>query len=314
MTRTVSKIVVVFALGTIALAPLAARADEIAPGGGAQAALRSALSNTQYPLAVKLKDLDASWRRFVLSDASDGGATAMQMMMLGARAGLDFDVHFTKGQIAKIGDNSYLIAYQLPAQIDARFLNWHGHGPAPRPRKPDSETVLNLSLLNVKNIGSMNDVRPFDAKTDMIDQKQANADSVRTLEQLGQGLLRFIRARGTFPELENPIEWEDKRFFYPYIGDERLFMHPATQEIYLYNDVLGGVKAAHIPNKQSFVVFYEAEPSADGTRGVLFMDGHVERLSPAHWQTVRKASKIENDGNGANAAPDTVVVVPRPAG
>jgi hypothetical protein len=301
MPKKFSKTFIVLTISAVAFAPLT-RAEETntqnlnAQNTDAQAALQSVLANQKYPLSIRLQDLDASWRRFVLSD-STGTMVGMPMQVWGAAAGLELGVHFTKGEIVSIGENSYLVAYQLPVKIDRRFLNWHGHGPAPRPRKPDGETVLHLSLLNMKSISSLNDVRPFDPKTDMSNDKQSRADSVRTLEQLGKGVLRYIRARGKFPVLNNPINWNTARVFYPYVGDERLFMHPGTQEMYRYNAILGGKKAAHIPNKQSFVMFYEAAPAEDETRAALFMDGHVERLAPAHWEAVKRASKIVGDSN-----------------
>ncbi len=295
MPRKISTTFVALALGFIAFAPLA-RADEQAANANAQAELQSLLADQEYPLSIQLQDLDSSWRRVVVSDNSKN-ALGMQMQTWGAATGLEFGVHFTKGEIAKIGENSYLVVYQLPVNIDPRFFNWHGHGQAPKPRKPDAETVLNLSLLNLKSIDSLNNVRPFDPATDMVNEKQSRADSVRTLQELGKGALRFIRARGKLPVLSNPINMNSTRVFYPYVGDERLFMHPGTQQMYRYNEILGDKKAVHIPNKQSFVVFYEAEQSSDETRAALFLDGHVERLSPAHWESVKRASKITNDGN-----------------
>lgn len=300
------KTLVAFALG-ISICASSLYADESAPDSNAQTALQNVLADQKYPLSVQLQEMDATWRR-VLIDEKDATALDMQLKTWVAVTGVELGVYFTKGQIAQIGENSYLVAYQLPINIDKRFLNWHGHGPAPRPRKPDAETVLSLSLLNMKSIGSMNDARPFNPQIDMVNDKQSRADSVKALEQLGQGVLRYIRARGKFPILRNPMDWNATRVFYPYVGDERLFMHPGTQEMYRYNEILGGKKAAHIPNKQSFVVFYEASPAEDETRAALFLDGHVERLSPAHWENLKLASKIINEAN--NPFPEITDALP----
>lgn len=268
-------------------------ADEVAvPSTDAQAALQSVPANQTYSLSIQLQNLDATWQRVIVSE-NTSTTLGLQMQTWGAVTGLEFGAYFTKGEIAKISENSYLVAYQLPVKIDRHFLNWHGHGPAPQPRKPEADTVLRLSLLNLKSVGSLTNGRAFDPQTDMSSDKQSRVESVRTLEQLGQGILRYIRARGKFPVLSNPLTWDAKRVFYPYVSDERLFMHPGTQEMYRYNEILGGKKAVHIPNKQSFVMFYEARPAEDETRAALFLDGHVERLSPAHWEAVSRASKIK---------------------
>lgn len=121
---------------------------------------------------------------------------------------------------------------------------------------------------------------------------QADIDSAATLQQLGQGILRYLRARGRFPILKNPLDWEARRQFYPYVRDERWFLHPATEQPYLFNEILSHKNPAHIPNPQSFAVFYEPEPGVDELRGVLFLDGHVERVKAAHWEKIKKASKI----------------------
>jgi len=270
----------------------AARADE-APA--TQATIKNILSSSDLPLSLKMKEMDGKWRRFI---ANAPGANA-QIEVWGAAMGIEFNVHFTKGQTVVMGDDTFLVAYKLPINIDKRFMNWHGHGEAPRPRKPDTETVLNLSLLNLSSMTALKDVRPFDPEIDMESAAQINAASVRTLTTLGNGMMRFIRARGKFPQLYNPIDWDAKRLFYPYVGDERLFMHPSTQQMYLWNQVLNGKKAVHFTDKKNLAVFYEAENGGDGTRGVLFMDGHVARLKPDQWLRVKKVSKIWEQGDSA---------------
>ena len=98
-----------------------------------------------------------------------------------------------------MGKDTFLVASYLLITIDRRFLNWHGHGQdhgkAPRPRKPDTETVLNLSILNLANMNGLKDLRPFNAPTEMESVSQMNAASVRILATMGNGMMRFIRAR-----------------------------------------------------------------------------------------------------------------------
>jgi hypothetical protein len=40
------------------------------------------------------------------------------------------------------------------------------------------------------------------------------------------------------------------------------------------------------------VVLYEARPAADGTRGLMFSDGHAKRVTEAEWPELKRISKI----------------------
>jgi prepilin-type processing-associated H-X9-DG protein len=165
---------------------------------------------------------------------------------------------------------------------------------------------ISLLLLLFCSLASAAEITPPDsAPTPAAPMQAAPAEkpqvgdaSLRTLSQLGQGILRYLRARGRFPQMKNPLDWMARRTFYPYVGDERLFMLPDTEIPYRFNEILSGKKPAHIINPQSFAVFYEAEPSDKEMRAVLFLDGHVERVRPAHWERIKKASKIGNHANG----------------
>jgi prepilin-type processing-associated H-X9-DG protein len=50
---------------------------------------------------------------------------------------------------------------------------------------------------------------------------------------------------------------------------------------------------AEIPGAPAQVVaFYEASPAPDGTRAVLFLDGHVGVIRETEWPGLKRASKI----------------------
>jgi prepilin-type processing-associated H-X9-DG protein len=40
------------------------------------------------------------------------------------------------------------------------------------------------------------------------------------------------------------------------------------------------------------VAFFEPAPAADGRRAVLYLDGHVTRVSETDWPRIRQASRI----------------------
>jgi hypothetical protein len=73
---------------------------------------------------------------------------------------------------------------------------------------------------------------------------------------------------------------------------ERFFVHPKTGRPYQPNSSLSYKERRGPIASANFAVIYEAEPSADGTRGVLFGDCHVERVTETRWQELKKTSNI----------------------
>ena len=73
---------------------------------------------------------------------------------------------------------------------------------------------------------------------------------------------------------------------------ERFFVHPKTGQPYQPNSSLSFKKRGGFRNPSQLAVIYEAEPSADRTRGVLFADCHVERVTETQWQELKKSSHI----------------------
>jgi prepilin-type processing-associated H-X9-DG protein len=71
-----------------------------------------------------------------------------------------------------------------------------------------------------------------------------------------------------------------------------IFRHPGTKRIYRPNPFLSRKSLAAINNPAQMVTFYEAAPSADGRRAVLYLDGHVMRVAEADWPRIRQASRI----------------------
>jgi len=64
----------------------------------------------------------------------------------------------------------------------------------------------------------------------------------------------------------------------PYIHNTE-FINPHTGEFYKPNSILTLHKIAHIQNPAEMVTFYEPTPREDNTRGVVYLDGHVELVS-----------------------------------
>jgi prepilin-type processing-associated H-X9-DG protein len=137
-------------------------------------------------------------------------------------------------------------------------------------------------------------VRPFDPKEDMQTPQEGAAASVRQLQTLGQGVISYVRNRGggRFPQIGATITPAMQRTFYPYVHDKRKWNNPANEELYRPNTALSGKRLSLVANARFVPMFYEGTPANDGTRAVLFVDGHVERLSPERFTRVRNGAIV----------------------
>jgi prepilin-type processing-associated H-X9-DG protein len=137
-------------------------------------------------------------------------------------------------------------------------------------------------------------VRPFDPKEDVQSPQEGAAASVRQLQTLGQGVISYVRNRGggRFPQITATVTPAVQRTFYPYVHDNRKWNNPANEELYRPNTALSGKRLSQIANARYVPMFYEGTPADDGTRAVLFVDGHVERLSLERFTRVRNAAIV----------------------
>ena len=77
----------------------------------------------------------------------------------------------------------------------------------------------------------------------------------------------------------------------PYLKSVEIFAHPTTREIYRPNiNVSGRTLASLDTAPEQVITFYEASPAPDGTRAVLYLDGHVKRERETDWPAIRAAS------------------------
>ena len=249
------------------------------------------LSGTSLPLTLRFKDLTADFRRVVISAQNDSFATYMQMM--GAATGIEMGVYYTRGETVNIGDETYLIAYRPQMPVDAQAMRNMGHGDPVVQAKPTLNTSLSLSLLNLRTAGSFNDVRPYDIKRDIQTAAEGVAASTRTLVILGRGMRQAIHNTGEIvPHVGKSVTPELRRAFYPHVHDERTWRNPIDNTWYVPNPAISRLNLNKLTNSKYLPAFYEKEPAGDKTRGVVFLDGHVERLSPERWERFQKVKPI----------------------
>ena len=285
--------------------------------------IERALSGRSIALSLQASALGGQWRRFKPGASPEMDAL---MQMQGARGQMNVGSNefVTRGDTLAAGGETYLIAYrrkadpkEMAAAMDRfrRHLPDDGSGPLKTDdgftRMRSTDTLL-LCLLNTRGMGDLNDIRAFDAKIDIasdaqIDQSDvagANARSNSNLKQIGLGLLQYaqdydeqlppMRSAQSMAQIRQPYDASKlatvQQVLQPYLRSTELFAHPTTRQLYRPNLNLSGRSLAAINEPARTVAFYEAAPAPDGTRAVLYLDGHVKREQENNWARIRAVS------------------------
>lgn len=278
----------VLALSLLAVSPAFSQSAAPPLGG-----LTPFLSGSQYPLSLTLKNLDGSWRTFSLSGSGDAaGQLGVYFSLL--TNGLQ-STYYTKGETVTLNGEVYLVAYHQKITLDYTTLFKGNSSDLPPAPKLTPDTVLSLSLLNLRSVGSLNDIQAFSLQAVLNpppppapDPKEA---TVSDLKQLG---LAFMQYTQDYDEKLPPMKTAAaaKKALYPYAKTDSIFEQPQTHTLFQPNTSLSGRSLASFNNPSSMVIYYETAPEDDGLRAVLFLDGHVKRLSGADWQQAKTASHV----------------------
>ncbi len=119
--------------------------------------LADVFKGNNTPTALKLRELTPEWRAMSTNGQFEFGN--LQTFVGTFASGSFATNYYTKGQTVTIGSETYIVAYSLLALVE----------------KVSPETPLNLSLLNLKTIGSMSNIRSFDpiAETKVLEKQLA---------------------------------------------------------------------------------------------------------------------------------------------
>ena len=257
------------------------------------------LRGDQTPLTHKVSDLDGTWRRLTLDASANGGnASTAYLSLFSGLGAAGADVYYTQGRTEAFGGETYLVAYHRQAKpIDFAALMRAGSSqnqPKPDPLTPD--TVLSLSLLNLRTAGSLNDIRAFDVQQEVTAAQQAAAqDSARqsesNLKQLSLGLVQYTQDYDeSLPPMKDAATL--KKALYPYIKSDPVFLQPDTKRPYRPNASLSNRSFVIFDNPATLVTMFEDAPDQDGTRAVAFLDGHVKRIPETQWPALKAASHV----------------------
>jgi prepilin-type processing-associated H-X9-DG protein len=257
------------------------------------------------PPTIQLKDLDKEWRRIVVNEQQDRnndpyGYGMRNPMYQEILADLGIGVYYTKSQTVTLGGETYLIAYRIQNNLTRQDIQdimqqiYGGHGAGEEPmrtgqRKFPADTPLKLSLLNLRTTGNLIDVRAFDPKSEIMGPRDVIEASNENLRRIGRFVTRLsqIERYGVRGLPMNDVNTARNAFRNYFHAPMSIFVHPQSRDPYRPNTALAGKRLPLISNRAKLVAFYEPRPGSDGKRGVVFLDGHVERVPEARWTTVK---------------------------
>jgi hypothetical protein len=152
---------------------------------------------------MKLKELRPDWRRISVSglpEAGGGGGSAL-MGLAGGLFGALFGgggaapppagapAYYTQGQTLTVGTETFLVAYkaQLKGLDMAALMQAGPEAKLPPPDKLTPETPLALTLMNLRSVASITDVRPFNMDRELEESAKAAQAEAAFREQIGKG-------------------------------------------------------------------------------------------------------------------------------
>jgi prepilin-type processing-associated H-X9-DG protein len=282
--------------------------------GGTPLDYAALLSGERIPLTVKLKDLDASWRRFTPAGGQDMSAS------LASLYGLSSGTFYTKGETVTVqvrdrasdGDQArpvaretYLIAYAPPSDRTAIYAIMAGEAEG-ESAETTGETALTLALLNVRTMGSLTDIRPFNLEAELaafaasqaaLQRRRAGRveetddPSLSSLRNIALAVQMFLADYDDkLPAMDTPEAF--RAALEEYVSSDDVFKDEAG-DYYGLNASLNGKSLTEIADPAQIVLAYQTTAQEDGTRGVAFLDGHVRRVSGEEWEKLKAASGIE---------------------
>lgn len=114
---------------------------------------------------------------------------------------------------------------------------------------------------------------------------------LQNLDTIGKALAEYVKdGDKTLPPLNELAA--TKNVMLPYTKMQDVFVQPGTKIAYAANTSLASRKFSTIQDPSKVVVFYEAAPSSNQTRAVLFLDGKVERIAETNWPGLKTQSGV----------------------
>lgn len=205
---------------TVRIALVAIALAVTAPALGQEISLQGLLAGRDQPLVLTLKDLNAEWRRLTITSPnssggmgdtlgqlaqlgmmsqggkgkSEGAEAAMGMALLNMLFGggdSRAPVYYTRGLTLSLGGETFLVAYKADRKqssiMELAMQAQASGGKEPDPQKMmeagklSGDTPVALALINIRSIGTIYDVRPFDLQREIEESAAAGAGGLMGL-------------------------------------------------------------------------------------------------------------------------------------
>jgi len=267
------------------------------PTFGQDATVDQLLTGKTYPLTLKLKDLDGGWRTFTAGGQSDTGKSLLDMFMQSEmHMTMPAEVYYTKGQLVTMNGVTFLVAYRrLPLPLpDPQAARDNRDTAKPAPLTPD--TPLNLCLMNLREVGNLINIHPFNMLQEIADSTvpgntvtptATGSESVANMRQLAVAVQMYVQDNKLkLPPLDDAEQM--KAALMPYVKNEQLFLQPKSGDPYQGNPMLAGKTVAELPDPSQVMVLFEVTPDNNGQRVVAFLDGHVEAVDAQRWAALKE--------------------------
>jgi len=237
----------------------------------------------KFPLAVQYKEFGAGWRELTWNGSN----------------------YFTKGETHWLNGAEFVVAYKYAPRLTTQLSEKDysaavtGNVYAFSPDDRFEITLLHMTQL-VPYVTSGNTyLRSFDPT-----RRRTPFDAGKASQSFNENLsliyLQKIHAvvaaySASYLQVMPPLEtaFAARQALLPFAESGAIFTRPGTDQPYKANPLLSNRKRAHLRKKGQVVLFYEAQPAADGLRAVLQLNGTVRRVDEKSWNNLKKISELE---------------------
>lgn len=263
------------------------------PAPAQENTLAKVLAGKAIPLSLTLKQLDGNWRVITPAPTADAAEALVRMivMQMSQRTWVP-EVMYTHGETLVIAGETYLLAYARPPRPLLAPGGGNRQEVKTEPELLTPESEIDLTLLNIRTMGNLLDIHPFELKRTLADSqtppmtmKERQTQSLNNLRQLAIASLSYAQDHNeVMPPTDTYEHWKASLGLH---GDKKVFLQPGSGEPYLPNPALNNKALGELAHPEQVVVAYEQHPWPDGKRIVAFCDGHVEMVDDQRWQQLQ---------------------------
>lgn len=261
------------------------------------------LRDGAVPETMLVKDLGQDWSRChvgTLVMKPQLQFLSFAALSLGVESRMS-PVFYSRGDTVQIGEARFLIAYERPVDClsadeivrltetgipDSAIPDEVAAQLTPRQYRALAEdTLLTLTLLNLRAAESLGEIVPFDARTELPSPsciaQLRHMPEQKYLHIMAEVMLTAAREQeGRLPKSLDELTTLPQRRE----DDQR-------QVSYQLNERLAGASLTSVQVPADTLLIYEREEGDDGLRNVAFADGHVAVLARDEWTRLFERDK-----------------------